>query len=83
MNSKIQDTFISTDAGENLKNQPEDYPENPEISFPQTNAETHVAPNCISRARFDAKLTHSYEQAIARQGRLLPEVFEALERKRA
>lgn len=83
MNSKIQDTSISADAGENLKNQSEDSLKNPEISFSQMKAEMSVAPNCISRAQLDTKLIHSYEQAMARQGRLLPEVFEALERKRA
>ena len=35
----------------------------------------------ISKAELDAKLQHSYDQARARQGRPVNEVFEAIERK--
>ena len=35
----------------------------------------------MSKAELDAKLDHSYEQAISRQGKPMNEVFEAIERK--
>ena len=35
----------------------------------------------LSKDELDAKLTHSYEQARARKGKPMKEVFDALERK--
>ena len=37
----------------------------------------------MSRTDFDAKLQHSYEQAIARQGKPMDEVFAAIKGKHA
>ena len=37
----------------------------------------------MTKAQLDAKLEHSYQQAIARQGRPLNDVFADIERKHA
>jgi len=37
----------------------------------------------MSKSELDAKLQHSYDQALARQGRPMNEVFDAIKRKHA
>ena len=37
----------------------------------------------MSKSELDAKLQHSYDQALARQGKPMTEVFDAIERKHA
>ncbi len=51
------------------------------IPFPMTLGNAPETIESMDKAQLDAKLLHSYEQAIARQGRGLDEVFSDLERK--
>ena len=51
------------------------------IPFPMTLAKQIPSLEGMTRQQLDAKLEHSYKQAIARKGRPLKEVFDDLERK--
>ena len=53
------------------------------IHFPMTLLQTPSSPDGISRTELDARLQHSYDQALSRQGRPLSAVFADLERKHA
>lgn len=51
------------------------------IPFSLTLSRTPATLEGLTKDQLDAKLEHSYEQAIARQGRALDEVFADMERK--
>ena len=51
------------------------------IPFPMTLTKAPATLEGMSKAKLDATLEHSYQQAIARQGRPLNDVFDDLERK--
>ena len=51
------------------------------IPFPMTLTKSPTTLEDMTGAQLDAKLQHSYEQAVARQGRPLNDVFSDLERK--
>lgn len=51
------------------------------IPFPMTLLQNNTSLDGISRTELDAKLQHSYDQAMSRQGRPLNAVFADLERK--
>ena len=53
------------------------------VPFPMTLAKTPATLEGMTKAQLDAKLEHSYQQAIARQGRPLKDVMADLERKHA
>ena len=53
------------------------------VPFPLTLTRTPATLEGMTKAQLDAKLQHSYEQAIARQGRPLDAVLSDLERKHA
>ena len=51
------------------------------IPFPMTLTKAPSTLEGMTNAQLNAKLEHSYQQAIARQGRPLNAVFDDLERK--
>ena len=51
------------------------------IPFSITLSKKPTAMEDLSEDQLNAKLQHSYEQVLAKQGRPLNEVFDALERK--
>ena len=51
------------------------------LPFPLTLTKTPATVEGMTKAQLDAKLQHSYEQAITRQGRTLNAVFSDLEGK--
>ena len=51
------------------------------IPFPMTLTKAPATLEDMTKAQLDAKLQHSYEQAVARKGRPLNDVFSDLERK--
>ena len=53
------------------------------IPFPLTLSKAPTTIEGMTRSQLDARLEHSYQQAITRQGRPLNDVFTDLERKHA
>jgi addiction module RelB/DinJ family antitoxin len=53
------------------------------VPFPLTLAKAPPTLDGMTKAQLDAKLEHSYQQVIARQGRSLKDVMADLERKHA
>lgn len=51
------------------------------IPFPLTIPETPKAEDTMTKAELNEKLQHSYDQAVAEEGRPLGEVFDDMERK--
>ena len=51
------------------------------IPFPMKLIKTPATIESMTRNQMDSMLQHSYEQAVARQGRSLDDVFSDLERK--
>ena len=53
------------------------------VPFSMTLTQQPMALDSMTKSQLDEKLQHSYDQAVARQGRPLDEVFSDIEKKHA